>query len=64
MTGRKPPKGPNYVNLPEDHRGRISAPRTTECCAKCRRGIKGFGELPCGYLGACPNDCHKTKGAR
>jgi hypothetical protein len=39
-------------------------PKLTKCCAKCRRGVPGFGDLPCGYNLACPNDCHnpnKTK---
>jgi hypothetical protein len=31
----------------------------TRCCARCRRGVPGFGELPCGYLGDCK--CHTTK---
>ena len=29
------------------------------CCARCRRGIRGFGELPCGYDGDCK--CHKKE---
>lgn len=33
-------------------------PRVSKCCAKCRRGVPGFGDLPCGYNLACPNDCH------
>ena len=28
------------------------------CCAKCRRGTAADGDLPCGYLGRCPNGCH------
>lgn len=28
------------------------------CCAKCRRGTRADGDLPCGYLGDCPNGCH------
>lgn len=31
-------------------------PASKPCCAKCRRGIKGFGELPCGYDLKCK--CH------
>jgi hypothetical protein len=27
MTGHKPPKGPNYVDLPDDFLGRIPDPR-------------------------------------
>ena len=27
----------------------------TRCCARCRRGVPGFGELPCGYDQRCPN---------
>ena len=26
------------------------------CCARCRRGVPGFGELPCGYDLKCR--CH------
>lgn len=37
-------------------------PRTPRCCAKCRRGVPGFGDLPCGYPDMkCPNNCHQTK---
>lgn len=28
---------------------------TKQCCARCRRGVKGFGELPCGYDLKYPN---------
>lgn len=31
----------------------------SQCCARCRRGIKEFGVLPCGYDGECK--CHKKK---
>lgn len=31
------------------------------CCAKCRRGTPGTGEMPCGYLGQCPNGCHVAR---
>jgi len=31
-------------------------PIVKQCCARCRRGIKGFGELPCGFDKAC--GCH------
>lgn len=30
----------------------------TPCCAKCRRGTRAHGTLPCGYILACPNGCH------
>lgn len=36
-------------------------PRVTRCCARCRRGVPGFGELPCGYDLRCPNHCHEPK---
>lgn len=28
------------------------------CCARCRRGIRAYGILPCGYNRDCP--CHRT----
>lgn len=33
--------------------------RESRCCAKCRRGVPGYGELPCGYDRKCPNRCHE-----
>lgn len=27
------------------------------CCARCRRGVRGYGILPCGYDGGC--NCHR-----
>ena len=27
------------------------------CCAACRRGVPGYGVLPCGKLGSCK--CHQ-----
>lgn len=41
----------------EEAREPDKGPRTS-CCAKCRRGTRAFGELPCGYLLNCPNGCH------
>lgn len=29
------------------------------CCARCRRGTKAFGEIPCGYDGFCA--CHQGR---
>ena len=42
---------PRNAWLPDGGRGEVMKP----CCARCRRGIKGFGELPCGYPDGCPN---------
>jgi hypothetical protein len=50
----KRPLAPPYA--PET-RERVR-PRVTPCCAACRRGTRGFGDLPCGYDLNCPNDCH------
>jgi hypothetical protein len=50
------------MTLKGSFNGGIHAPGTGRdapvkpCCARCRRGIKGFGELPCGYDGDCK--CH------
>ncbi len=35
--------------------------RVSKCCAKCRRGVPGYGELPCGYNLNCPNNCHQKE---
>lgn len=43
--------------------GGVFAPESQErervraCCAKCRRGTKQFGLLPCGFALNC--DCHR-----
>jgi hypothetical protein len=50
----KRPLAPPYA--PET-RERVR-PRVTPCCAACRRGTRGFGDLPCGYDLNCLNDCH------
>jgi hypothetical protein len=39
--------------------GRDRGEQRSECCAKCRRGVKEFGEMPCGYDRKCPNECHE-----
>lgn len=31
--------------------------RVERCCAKCLRGTRGFGDLPCGLSRNCP--CHQ-----
>jgi hypothetical protein len=41
------------VYAPE--KGEQDRPRVTRCCARCQRGIRGYGELPCGYPTGCPN---------
>ena len=43
----------NGITAPGSSRGE---PPMKPCCARCRRGIKGFGELPCGYPDGCPNE--------
>jgi hypothetical protein len=49
----KRPLAPPYA--PET-RERVR-PRVTPCCAACRRGTRGFGELPCGRDLDCK--CHR-----
>lgn len=39
----------------------LPAVRVRVCCARCRRGTKQFGELPCGYGLNCPNGCHDKR---
>lgn len=41
--------------------GAEDRPKLTRCCAKCRRGVPGYGDLPCGYDLKCPNRCHEPK---
>lgn len=52
---QNPLRGPQEY-LPEGGRDK---PTATRCCARCRRGVPGFGELPCGYNFKCP--CHDRK---
>jgi hypothetical protein len=33
----------------------VREPVVTACCARCRRGTREMGYLPCGYNLACPN---------
>jgi len=59
MPRRDLPVGPIRSVWTGDGPGR-GEPKS-ECCAKCRRGVKGFGELPCGYDRKCPNRCHEKQ---
>ena len=59
MTGHKPPKGPPTTWLPDGWNKPDRPPPPKRCCARCRRGVPGFGDLPCGYLGDCK--CHAKK---
>lgn len=52
------PKPGAYQPEPRDG----DRPPLSRCCAKCRRGVPGFGDLPCGYNLLCPNKCHEKTG--
>lgn len=60
-TIQKDPERGAYTPEPGRDQHRVNAP----CCAKCRRGIRGYGELPCGYPDGCPNpNCAHAKEKR
>ena len=55
----------SYSYPERDKEPEVMRVKIKPCCARCVRGIKSFGLLPCGYPGTCPNPVcqHSKEGA-